>query len=1555
MCNVSFDRRSGWGLLASLLLWVGLTSTAHAGYTNHPDPQGKPCMDPPCCSCPGSGPGGGSGPTGMPTYHVNPMLIGLVLHDTPLAYQPPVGPAINFSLTYHQKDQDQPATPSFGNFGPKWAFNWLEYIVDDPADTGSNVMVYLPYGIGRDYDYDSATGTFAMEPESGAVLVRVSTSPVIYERRFPDGSKEVFSTSDGSTSYPRRIFLTRRIGPHGNAVSLTYDSQNRLTGITDAAGQTSTLYYEDATHPLRVTKISDPFGRSATFAYDGNGRLASITDAIGMTSSFGYASATRIGSLTTPYGTTSFDYGESGYHYWLNITDVNGNLSRWEFRQDAPGILYSSSHAPNGMPTFNRYLDGRNSFHWDAYAYAQAAGDYTQATIFHWQHKAGVSGTTSDALESIKYPLQRRTWNAYPGGSGGTSGTLNRPAYTGRVLPDGTTQLTTHEYNDRGNVTKLVDGAGLQTVTAYATNGVDPITITYTGPNGYQASESYTYNDQHQPLTHTDEMGAVTTYTYNAAGQVTSAEDPLGHTRHYHYDSNGYLTSLTDANGNTTTYTYDAMGRKTTETDPLGNTKTFTYDALNRVTRITYWDGSYEENTWDKLDRVAHRDRNGNTTHYQYDNMRNLVKITDPLGHETTFTYYPNNLLHTRTEPDGGVTTWTRDIQGRVIAREGPNDNTTTFTYGAIGRKTSKTNALGQTVEYLAWDGANRLTRTKNSNGVIIDVTYNARGWPIERTIRAYADGTPSPDDATTTMTYNDNGDLLSVTEPDGTILGFTYDAAHRLTRIDDNMGNYIVYTLDAVGNRTATETYTANNVLTRSTTRTFDARNQVLTQSDGEGNTTTFDYDADGKRTYRTDPLGVTTHWNYDPVGRLLTTVRDQRFLFPASDTANTTTSYQYDAANHLVAVIDPGGLATQYQVDAMGRITQLTSPDTGVTTYAYDVAGNRTSQTDARGVTSNYSYDALNRLTSISYPDASENVTWRYDSYLNQASPCVDPSWPVGHVTVMTSQTGRTTYCYDRRGNVTEKIQVTSGRLLVTRYRWNLADRLMGITYPSGTVVSYARDADGRIQRVSVITPDRMLPVTVIADVNWQPFGPPRRFAFGGGGQVLTKTHDHNYRVTDVTSNVLDLHFCRDAMGNITKLASAGPACGQPARETYQYDDLYRLTEIDAGNGSPRQAFTYNQTGDRLSKTLGVLHPPQIYSYAPGSHHLVTAGASQRQFDANGNTVQITGQTTLDLTYNDRNRLVRAERLRGTRVATYGYNAVGERVYKHTTWPNTEGRRFTYAENGRLLGEYTPGKAKAYIWVGRVPVALVITTGSHLPAVHGTPTGYPQVATSSTIYYIHSDQLNTPRAVTTQSGNMVWSWRWENNAFGDKPPAATFGGVTLNLRFPGQYFDAVSGLNYNYYRDYESVTGRYVESDTIGLIGGVNTYTYVANNPFVYDDEDGRRKHSGGTGRDHHKTPIPGPWRPHKNLRYTMVCVEGWCSEGRFGVCTPNRVSRHKMQFVGAPPTMYPGMKSFDWKYPNCHCTRTMWADLTIDPSAPGADMYDYLELIKRLREAK
>jgi len=100
--------------------------------------------------------------------------------------------------------------------------------------------------------------------------------------------------------------------------------------------------------------------------------------------------------------------------------------------------------------------------------------------------------------------------------------------------------------------------------------------------------------------------------------------------------------------------------------------------------------------------------------------------------------------------------------------------------------------------------------------------------------------------------------------------------------------------------------------------------------------------------------------------------------------------------------------------------------------------------------------------------------------------------------------------------------------------------------------------------------------------------------------------------------------------------------------------------------------------------------------------------------------------------------------------------------------------------------------------------------------------------------MYYLHNDHLGTPRVVTNQAHQVVW--KGQLKPFGETKVDVE--AINNHRRFPGQRFDIESRLYYNYFRDYDPTTGRYIQSDPIGLGGGMNTYAYVGNNPLMYSD---------------------------------------------------------------------------------------------------------------------
>jgi RHS repeat-associated protein len=535
------------------------------------------------------------------------------------------------------------------------------------------------------------------------------------------------------------------------------------------------------------------------------------------------------------------------------------------------------------------------------------------------------------------------------------------------------------------------------------------------------------------------------------------------------------------------------------------------------------------------------------------------------------------------------------------------------------------------------------------------------------------------------------------------------------------------------------------------------------------------------------------------------------------AAQTANTKSTFAHDALNRLTQVTDSSGLNTTYQYDGLSDQIQLSSPDTGVTAKTYDAAGNVLTATNAKGSTVTYTYDADNRRLSASYADTTQNITYTYDEP-NSITGCT-ASYPIGHLTRVIENAVTTVLCYNAQGYVIQKSQTVNGHTDVTSYTRSPGGKVLSITHPSGDQVTYSYDTDGHVSGVTATTASGTS--TLVSNVAYLPFGPVSGYTLGNG-QTITRTYDANYRLTDLVSPAFTLHVARDAMGGITAIGNSPGA--NPATETYSYDPLYRLTGISEADGSTLESVTYNQTGDRLSKTGSGL-ATGVYSYNPNTHQLIATGSAARTVDANGNTTAISQSgSTYGFGYNARNRMALVQ-LNQSTTATYLYDFDGERVAK-TVSGSTE--RYNYDESSYLLSEYGVTN-REYVYLDDVPVANLDTQGG-----------------VASIAYVTADDLGTPRAISDASGATLWTWSYQGNAWGEQTPSSS--GYTYNLRFPGQYYDAETGLNYNVNRDYDAATGRYVQSDPIGLEGGPSTYSYANQSPLGSFDFYGTQAYAKG-----------------------------------------------------------------------------------------------------------
>jgi len=1022
-------------------------------------------------------------PNGMPVYRFHRGTTSLIVEDIPAWHTPARGPAVPLGISYHHREATQPQIFAFSNMGPKWAFNWVRYLEEVPMDIygigPARVLVMLPPGGSEAYVSPNTDGVFPAHWSSRAVLVRVSTSPLRYERRLPDRTVEVYGLADGAPAGNQRVYLTDLIDPVGQRLQFTWDSQLRLVAITDALGQVSTITYQHATDPLKITKVTDPFGRSATFTYNAAGQLASTTDVLGLTSEFTYGANDFITALKTPYGITSFRHEGSWYYQagdvprFVEATDSLGGTEHLEYQYTTASLPAApAAEVPTGFQGWNANLDRYNSFYWSKRAWALGKGDLTKAEITHWMTRDEWDGwqNYSYAPHSIKRPLENRIWYAYPGQVAGLEDEIQwlaRPSRVGRVLDDGTSQVTERTYHTNGHVLSETDPLGRQRTYTYSADGMDLLDVRQTtgGTNETLATFS-TFTALHQPQTITDAAGQTTTITYNSAGQVLTVTNAKQETTTFGYDSDGKLTTITGAlAGAVTTIGYDGYARPRAVTASDGYLTTTDYDVFDRRTRVTYPDGTYDGWTYDRLDLAAARDRLGRLARYYYDALRRLTATRDPLGRVVTQEWCGCGALEAIVDPNGNRTSWERDLQSRVTREVRPNGSATTYTYEATtSRLTRRTDAKGQNTnhEYFA-DGA--LKQVSYTNATIptpsVSLTYDATYGRLATMI----DGI-----GTTTYTYRPAGQLgaSAVESIDGPFAEDTQTYGY------DELGRVVTRTLNGV-----------------TSTSVYDALGRLATQGDPIG-TFAHAYDgATGRLTSLTYPNGQTSTYAYFPNSG------DRRLqeIHHKTPTGGTLSrfAYTYDAVGNIATWTQQYEATTReydFTYDAADELTgavyRTTDPTPTILKrygYSYDPVGNRTTE-HIDDAPRTWTYDTMNRMTSqaggglltftgtVNEPamvtvqarpavlEASTNFSGTAVVGTGTNTVAVTATDPSGNTRTAEYEVDVTaasdTFTYDANGNLTGQATRT--------YEWDAANRLVRVVENTVEVGRFEYDGFGR-----------------------------------------------------------------------------------------------------------------------------------------------------------------------------------------------------------------------------------------------------------------------------------------------------------------------------------------------------------------------------------------------------------------------------------------------------------------------------------------------------------
>jgi RHS repeat-associated protein len=884
------------------------------------------------------------------------------------------------------------------------------------------------------FAYDSASHTTTVTDPTGAVRKDVYQNGLLVQRIDPLNHTTSFS-------YDADFNLVSTTDPNGKTTSMAYDANgNMLSRTTPAPLSYTEAWTYNARHD--VTSYVDGRGHTTTYRYDGNGNLTSVTRPGSNTTSYAYDNTTfELIAVIDPRNRTT-SYGYDAHGDLTSVTDPDGNETTYAYNAAGCRIALVS---PNGNVSGGSPGDYLTSY---SYNGAGSQGCDKPASVTDpLNHTNSYTYDQVGNLLSVTNPLGKTTSFTYNDAN----------ELVGKTFPDGSTISST--YTSRGELASVTDQLGHKTTYTYDAAGHLIMKVTprgnlpganpadYTWTYGYDANGNltslkdplnhetdYGYDVLNRQTSITDPLGHKTDYGYDADSNLTSVTDPLTHTTSYGYDDLNRRVSMTDARGKTWSYGYDADGNLTSVTDPLGNNATFGYDDAGRLSTSV-----------DPRGNVSGGNPSLYQTSYSYDPNGNRVAVTDPLGHVTVWGYDHADRLTSLTDPMSHAIGYGYDAANRLTTVTAPDLSTTTYGYDDVDNLTSRTDAKLHTTRY-GYDLARELTSVTNPLSKTWTFSYDADGNLTSR-VDAIANDAGSASLGTTTYSFDRAERLSGIDYSDSTPdVGFTYDAANRLTQMSDGAGTES-FGYDAANRLTSTTRgadnygyeYNPDNQLTQTTypdstavNLTHDDAGELATLTSGS-QSVSYSYDPAGNLTGRMLSDGSTETRNYDRAGR----------LSEISTTAGATLVNEQvtrDADGAPTQITRSGGNVETYGYDSSGRLTrvcyQASCPNSNdpQIDWTYDKVGNRLTETRPSGTVS-YSYNAGDELTSSSDGTTTTNYSYDADGRETGKGAASFGYDMAGDLTSATVGGATTTYGYDGTGN---RLSASSGSS-TTNYSWD------------------------------------------------------------------------------------------------------------------------------------------------------------------------------------------------------------------------------------------------------------------------------------------------------------------------------------------------------------------------------------------------------------------------------------------------------------------------------------------------------------------------------------
>lgn len=959
------------------------------------------------------------------------------------------------------------------------------------------------------------------------------------------------------------------------------------------------------------------------------------------------------------------------------------------------------------------------------------------------------------------------------------------------------------------------EGGAISQNPVVSTNATDPDSklahvgkiIDTTGGQTLYDSQ-YNRSNRQYTITTQDPTGKKTVTQFDAKGRIIAKNINDQLSERYQHDDTNHMVKYTDQRGLTTTTQYNSADKPLRITYPNGATEQYEYNSANQLTQFTNAKGDsikwhYNKTSLPNQIIYAAGKPEQQIVHLDYDQYGQPVTITIGEGSKAITqhqTFDANGNIDTYTNASGKTRHYSYNTQGQISGIQNSLQQNWQFQYDPAGYLTKFTNPMGKSTQFSTdvLGRINRITdplnhqtqyqyllgkdkrqiKVTNPNNETTTYTYNAVGKPVQIT---------SASGLIQQLQYDINGKLISETDPAGDKISYEYGSQGTPTA--GMLAKTIYpsfsesYQYDTLGNTTTVNQHLNSAILT--TRMTYDPSGLLSSMTDAAGRTSQFGYNALGQISQDINALGAITHYQYDQLGN----------LNQLTDAQNHPYQFDYDQNNNLVRETKTLGNNAQYQYNEIGQLIEERQASGQRTHYQYDAAGNLIQQQyfapeqDTAGQTVNYQYDTASQLIDITQSgETNSHFAYKLDALGRVIEANI--TYGLG----MSAISQKLQYSYDADGNLTK------------------------LTYPDNTAIQYQYDK-GQLSKA--ILPNG-------ESIKWRDYqwGLPKTIEYPHA--VQTNQYDERQQPSQIslTANgkiLLQRQYSYDAVGNIIKLK-------QEKHETsYQYDALDQLTQAKPDTTAQQaEAYSYDSIGNRIgsagqASAWQYNQLNQLSQWGEGGNQTTlsytTDGHLASEASHNGQRhYHYNAAGRLDSISNDNNEIVH-----------YQYDPFGRRISKTV---NGETTYFIYSSEGLIAELDQTGKiTKAYGWEpdtdwGTSPLWVAIPT-------------VDQTLQNASYHYLITDHTGTPQLAVNSNGEQ--SWKIQSDAFGNSI-LDEHNQITLNLRFAGQYYDGESGLSYNYQRDYDPRTGRYIEADPIGLAGGLNTFAYAGNNPLGYIDPTGQ-----------------------------------------------------------------------------------------------------------------